>query len=171
MLHSASKRTCHRSRYSIDRVHGSMLQDGVTKECKPLVDFLRAQLVGNHQSNAAIFLDSELTQPRSAASLIRHRNTILASLSSSPPSRSANSSTIQGMTIQDLRSFMEVARDVQSVESATQTQTSVQVSSVEKRWKVNLPSLLKFAHVTMSDSLAPIWTALGGKDYPPSCLQ
>jgi hypothetical protein len=44
------------------RVYGAILSDGVVDECQPLVDFMRAQIVGSHHSNSCIFLDSELTQ-------------------------------------------------------------------------------------------------------------
>ena len=143
------------------RVHAALLQDGVAMECQPLVDFLRAQLVGAHHTNAAIYLESELTQPRSVTSLIRHRNLILRSLSSSFPSVPTSQPSVQGMTIQDLKAFMEVVRDGQSNESKSQRQPSIPVSSVDKKWKVNLQSLLKFSQVTKTTALAPIWFALG----------
>ena len=62
------------------RVHGALVQDGVSNECKPLVDFLKAQLVGKEKSNYAIYLDSELAQPKSSTALIHHRNKVLSSL-------------------------------------------------------------------------------------------
>jgi hypothetical protein len=65
------------------------------------------------------------------------------------------------MTIQDLKAFMEVVRDGQSNESKSQRQPSIPVSSVDKKWKVNLQSLLKFLQVTKTTALAPIWFALG----------
>ena len=115
-----------------NRVHAALLQDGVALECQPLVDFLHAQLVGAHHTNAAIYLESELTQPRSVTSLIRHRNLILRSLSSSFPSVPTSQPSVQGMTIQDLKAFMEVVRDGQSNESKSQRQPSIPVSSVDK---------------------------------------
>ena len=138
-----------------NRVHAALLQDGVATECQPLVDFLRAQLVGSHHTNSAIYLESELTQPRSVTSLIRHRNSVLRSLSNSSPSVPTSQPTVQGMTIQDLKAFMEVVRDGQSNESKSQRPPSISVSLV-KKWKVNLHSLLKFAEVTKAEALAPI---------------
>ena len=114
------------------RVHGALVQDGVSKECKPLVDFLKAQLIGNDKSNYAIYSDSELTQPRSSAALIRHRNKVLSSLYTPVPSAPTSSSSIQGLSIQDIKALMEVMRDGQSKEEVKKDSSSSTLSPIEK---------------------------------------
>ena len=114
------------------RVQNALVQDEVSNECKPLVDFLRAHLVGNHPSNSAIYLDSELTQPRSSTSLIRHRNKVLDSLYTPVPAVSTGAPSIQGMSMQDIKELMEVMRDGQSKEKVKQRPTSTVLSPVEK---------------------------------------
>ena len=142
------------------RIYGAMRTDGLTEACKPLVDFLRVQLLGGDTTNSAAFLDSELTQPRSTTALIRHCNTVLESLFNTSHPIPSQASIIQGMTLQDLKEFMAAVRDGQSVEPSIPQSSAVPLSSVQKRWKVNLPTLLKFAHTTSADNLAPIWSAL-----------
>ena len=78
-----------------NRVYGALLQDGVTSECKPLVDFLRAQLHGHHATNTIIFVGDELTQPRSSPSLIHHRNEILSALASKTLPTTADAGVIK----------------------------------------------------------------------------
>ena len=62
--------------------------------------------------------------------------------------------------MQDIKALMEVMRDGRSKEDVKHHSPSSALSPVEKKWKVNLPSLLKFAQIENIESLAPIWSAL-----------
>ena len=60
------------------RVYGAILQNGHLDACRPLVQFLQDQLLGNSASNTHPFLG--LAQTFASASLIRHRNAMLSHL-------------------------------------------------------------------------------------------
>ena len=66
-----------------NRVYGMLLQNGHTAVCSPLVQFMQYQLLGSADTNAALFSDTSLVQPRVAADFLRHRSSLLAHLNTS----------------------------------------------------------------------------------------
>jgi hypothetical protein len=81
------------------RVYPQMLQNGHLTCCSPLLEFLRYQILGTHDTNTAIFdPDVELAQPRLSSSLLRHRKAVLLRnlIPSSTPSRGVTSEISTG---------------------------------------------------------------------------
>ena len=139
-----------------ERLYGVLVRDGVMEECVPLLEFLAYQLLGGDSSNAAAF--RELSQPNSNAALVRHRQTVLNHLSPVPSGAAPTvSGDVSGLSAVDFRSLVEALR-ISNSSAASVPKSGL--NTPEKRWGLNLDTLLKYCHVSKSEYLAPIWFAL-----------
>ena len=121
-------------------------------ECKPLLDFMSYQLLGSANNNEAVFDD--LTQPNSNAALVRHRQSVLNHLSVSTDAIAPTVTT--GPSVADLKNLVEALK----VNNSTVSTAPKTALTPEKRWGLNLDTLLKYSHVSDFRNLAPIWFAL-----------
>lgn len=150
------------------RVYPALLQNGHVDVCKPLVEFLRVQLNGGHESNEAVLDDDDLTYPRPSNTLIRHRNQVLRHLLS--PSSSAGTSAgpnvapqggIGGMSPSDFQALLAALRGGHAAPApAPGTVPTTIEDHIAKKWRVNLPSLLKFNLVADPSQLPAVYGAL-----------
>ena len=136
------------------RIYGMILQDGATVACKPLIDFMRVQLMGDVVDNESFFDVDELPQPRPGRSFLRHRQGVLshmmptATTVNAPQASNALNST--GISMDEVRSLISTLQSGHTIPAPTVIQKST-TSSIENRWSVNLDSLLLF---TLSGILA-----------------
>ena len=140
-------------------LYPQLLQDGNTASCLPLLDFIRAQIIGNHPNNGAIFDETfDLVIPRMDAALMRHRASVLRHLSppASIPDRvpvPAPVPSTEPTLIQDL--VLAMRSHTAPAPSASST-----ANSLDKRWPTGLDTLQKFAHVSDRSDLPKLWTAI-----------
>jgi len=152
------------------RVYGAILQNGHFDACLPLVQFLQVQLIGNSDSNTHPFLG--LAQTFASALLICHQNTVLSHMTTTvalgaPPAPAP----MQGMSDNDFQSLIAALHQGQIPQALAAPGTAV--TTVEKRWSVNLKTLLKLTHCTSVTELAPVWSAIakGPKKEERNILQ
>ena len=152
------------------RVYGAITQNGHLDACLPLVQFLQVQLLGNSKSNTHSFRG--LAQTFASASLIRHRNAVLSHLTTTvalgaPPAPAP----MQGMSANDFQALIAALRLGQIPQAPAAPGTAG--TTVEKRWSVNLQTLLKLTHCASVTELAPVWNALakGPKKEEQDILQ
>ena len=163
------------------RVYGLMLTNGHTEACKPLVEFLQYQLQGGANANVALFDEAtELEQPRSSTTFLRHRNHILSHLidapapqatgPTAPPGTQAGAAgsggtnvNLGGMTFAQLQALIAAIQGGQGTGTGGATAATGQTTptnSVAKRWAVDLDTLLKLCLVSDVSHLPPVWEAL-----------
>ena len=136
-----------------ERLYGALVRDGVVDVCLPLLEFLSYQILGGAPSNAAAFAD--LSQPNANAALVRHRQEIVAHMSA--PTVPNVAGTASGLSAADFRSIVEALKIGNATVSSV---PKVGLTTPEKRWGVNLDTLLKYCHVSKSEDLPPVWFAL-----------
>ena len=146
------------------RVYGMVLQNGHSEAFKPLIEYLQYQLHGTGDANAAIFDEViELRQPRATPEFLRHRNTVLGHMNvacpnaGTAPATQTTGGTGGGTSAADLQTLMEALR---AGHTAPAPAAASATGTIEKRWSVNLPTLLKFCHVNTVQELNPMWAAL-----------
>ena len=160
-----------------NRVYGVLLQDGATRACKPLVDFMRAQLWGNVRVNEAFFGRGALRQPPTSRSLIRHRQKVLQHMSPTATPGSGNqlaSTTVQsGLSPADFRAIISTIQANQSAPAAPVVSTPSVATAITKRWSVNLDSLLLFTLSATVADLEPVYGAIaeGGRKLEKATVQ
>ena len=151
-----------------NRVYGLILRNGHSTICEPLVKFLQYQVMGAVETNTAIFNHEDLLQPRVTADFVRHRTSVLSHLSSTGDNGSGvssgggNPSTGGpfGMDPQQFQAFVEAMRGGHTAPAPASGTSTTSGSTVDKRWSVNLPTLLKFTQVTDIGLLPPVWSAI-----------
>ena len=149
-----------------NRVYGLVLQNGHGVVCEPLVKFLQYHTMGAVEDNTAIFSHEDLLQPRVTADFVRHRTAVLSHLSSAAGNSGGNStgSTSQasggpfGMNATQFQIFVEAMRGGHGAPAPAASVPSG--STVDKRWSVNMPTLLKFTQVADVGLLPPIWSSI-----------
>ncbi len=161
------------------RVYPQMLQNGHLTCCSPLLEFLRYQILGTHDTNTAIFNpEVELAQPRLSSGLIRHRKAVLLRnlVPTSTPSMGVTSESSTGgldsISPQMLSTIVEALRG--HTERAPGSSSSTTASEkIEKRWSVSLDTLLKYTYSQSVDDLQPIFGSLasGPKKEERATLQ
>ena len=150
------------------RVYGNIVRNGHAVVCAPLVQFLQYQLLGSHPSNTAIFTAQELVQPRVTSEFLRHHSSVLSHLI--PPSSagmnagmsscSANNGPL-GMAPTQFQDFLKAMRQGHTAPAPAAAPTSTNASgTVEKRWNINLATLLKYNLVGDVKQLPPVWAAI-----------
>ena len=164
------------------RVYGEILRNGHATACKPLVEFLQYQIQGSGEFNMALFDEkTDLAQPRISTVFLRHRNHVLSHLQpSNVPSGStasgadatapagsggtgaaASSATIGGLTFDQLQALIAAIQSGNApAPAANATNSSTSPNTIEKRWAVDLDTLLKLCMVTDVVDLPPVWAAL-----------
>ena len=149
-----------------NRVYGAILRNGHTAICAPLVNYLQYQLQGTVLGNTAIFSPEDLHQPRVTADFLRHRSRILSHMggqqgdggSTNPNTTGAGMGGAFGMTPEQFQAFIEAMRG-----GHTTPAPAVGVSNgntVDKRWSINMDSLLKLVNVSAVEHLPPVWAAI-----------
>ena len=152
------------------RVYGLILQNGHGAACKPLVKFLQYQAMGAVEDNEAIFSHEDLLQPRVTADFVRHRTTVLSHLHSANDGNGGSGGGSGnathgtggpfGMNAQQFQTFVEAMRGGHTGPAPTPGAPNHSAGTVDKRWNINLPTLLKFVQVTDINMLPPVWSAL-----------
>ena len=140
-----------------ERLYGVLARDGIMEECAPLLEFLAYQLLGTDRSNEAAF--PELSQPNANAALVRHRQAVMDHLSPSTSTNGVNpviGGDTSGLSAADFRSLVEALR----VGNSTATSVPRTGLTPEKRWGLNLDTVLKYCHVSNVEDLPPFWFAL-----------
>jgi len=140
------------------QVYGAILQNGHLDACRPLVQFLQVQLLGNSVSNTHPFVG--LTQTFASASLIRHRNAVLSHMTTTVALGAAHAPAPmqEGMSAIDFQALIAALRQGQITQARAAPGTAG--TTVEKHWSVNLQTLLKLTHCTSVMELAPVWSAI-----------
>ena len=125
---------------------------------------------------------TELNQPRSSAIFLRHRNHILSHLHNTGSSGTGHAGTtgagvmggspaagtggsnvkLGGLTFVQLQALIVAIQggQVGGGGPVTTTTGSTTANTIEKRWAVNLDTLLKLRMVPDVASLTPVWEAL-----------
>ena len=140
-----------------NRLYPQLLQDGNTISCKPLLTFLRANIIGNHINNGAIFdesfdliippVDASLMRTNSASPVLGH----LAPPATMPATAPAPAPTTDPTLIQELVLAMRNHASPAPLVPSTAT-------NMDKRWPTGLNTLLKFAHSTsVADLVLKLW--------------
>ena len=148
-----------------NRIYGVMLQKGHTAVCSPLLHYLQYHLRGAVLSNDAAFGHTDLLQPRVNAEFLRHHFSILSHLVVNAPNAPSGGSTSStgpfGMSPQQFQEFVAAMRSGHTAPAPAAPGTSnASVGTVDKRWSVNLTTLLKLTQVTDVNSLPPVWSSL-----------
>ena len=149
-----------------NRVYGTMLRKGHATVCSPLVQFLQYQIRGAVATNEAIFDPSDLLQPRVNAEFLRHCSSVLSHLgSTATPPPNAGSTTAGtgpfGMSPQQFQDFVAAMRSGHGAPAPAAPGTSnATTGTIDKRWSINLPTLLKLTQVTDVKNLPPVWSTL-----------
>jgi len=155
------------------RIYGAILQNGHQDSCKPLINFLQVQLLGSNAANVFPFVIGEdLIQPIMAPSLIRHRNSVHRHMAVTPVLGAPPLvPPPQGISAQDFQALVTALRGGQTNPAPAAPGTSG--TTVEKRWSVNLLTLLKLTHCTTVAELPPVWSAIadGPKKEERNILQ
>lgn len=147
------------------RLYGRILQDGTSVACKPLIDYLRVQLIGGDDGdlNESFYDVNELIQPRPGRSFQRHRQTVHQHLQVVPADGVERTNAAvggsAGMSMEDVRALIGTLREGHTA-SAPVSAPRPTTNSIEKRWCVNLDSLLLFTHSSTVDDLEPIYGAI-----------
>ena len=147
------------------RVYGALLRNGHTTICAPLVNFLQYHLQGGVLGNTAIFSAADLLQPRVTASFLRHRSSVLSHMNlhgtnapAGTNNRPASAGGAFGMSPEQFQEFISAMRGGHTAPAPTAGPSAG--NTVEKRWSINLDSLLKLTNVSTVEHLPPVWTAL-----------
>ena len=148
-----------------NRVYGLVLSNGHGEACGPLVRFLQYQIMGAVEDNEAIFSHEDLLQPRVTADFVRHRTSVLSHLgvsSQGAGGASGGQSTGGpfGMNAAQFQSFVEAMRSGHTAPAPAAGPSVASGGTVDKRWNINLPTLLKFAQVSDVSRLPPVWNAI-----------
>ena len=147
-----------------NRLYGVMLQKGHATVCSPLVQFLQYHFRRAVRSNEAIFDSTDLSQPRVNAEFLRHRCSVLAHLGTNAAAGS-NSNTTGGsgpfgMSPQQFQDFVAAMRSGHTAPAPSVPGTNSTTGTIDKRWSINLPTLLKLMQVTDIKSLPPVWATI-----------
>ena len=153
-----------------NRVYGLLLQNGHSVICSPLVQFLQYHLMGAIATNAAIFNDTSLSQPRVTADFLRHRSALLGHLAtggtstgnnpSNPGSGGSTANGPFGMSPAQFQAFIAAMRGGHAGPAPGVANTGNSVGTVDKRWNINLATLLKLTQVSDVNLLPPVWAAI-----------
>ena len=147
------------------RLYSQILRDGAIRACKPLIQFLQVQMLGLAAENVALYdSDRELSQPRPSASLSRHRNQVLIHLMQSTPASLSGivapaSGAITTANFQDLIDAMRNNQSSSMVPAPIAVAGTTE-SRIEKRWSVNLNTLLLFNLANKASDLPAIYGSI-----------
>ena len=149
-----------------NRVYGLLLLNGHSVVCAPLVKFLQYHTMGAVEDNDAIFSHEDLLQPRVTADFLRHRTAVLSHLSPATGNTGGNAAGTTnpagggpfGMNAAQFQSFVEAMRGGHGTPAPAAAAPSG--NTVDKRWSVNMPTLLKFTQVADVSLLPPIWSSI-----------
>ena len=142
------------------RIYGQILRDGTTNVCKPLIHYLQVQMLGMVALNAAMFdTDSELVPPRASPLLMRHRGKVLSHLISPASAGVASGVATAPITTANFQDIIDAMR-LSQVVPPTAPSASTTSTRIEKRWSVNLNTLLLFNLANQVSDLPPIYGAI-----------
>ena len=140
-----------------NRLYSQLLQDGNTVSCEPLLTFLRANIIGDHINNGAIFDETfDLFIPPVDAPLMRNRAAVLQHLApptTMPATAPAPAPSTDPLLIQQLVMAMRSHAAPAPVVPSNAT-------NMDKRWPTGLDTLQKFAHTTSVADLPKLWQSL-----------
>ena len=140
-----------------NRVYGMLLQNGHTVVCAPLIQFMQYQLMRSAATNAALFSDTALVQPRVTANFLRHRSFLLAHLSASGADAANNTSNAVaagetggpfGMSATQFQAFIEAMHGGHTAPALSASGATAAVRTVE------------LTQVDDVELLPPVWAAL-----------
>ena len=152
-----------------NRVYGAILHNGHGQVCAPLIQFMQYQLLGTGADNSALFTETDLPQPRVTADFLRHRSSLLGHLKDSgmPDMNNtggggggATGGGPFGMSPAQFQEFVNAMRGGHTAPAPSVNGATGPAGTVEKRWSINLPTLLKLAQVDDIELLPPVWAAL-----------
>ena len=157
------------------RLYGQILQDGTTRICKPLITFLRVQVLGDVMLNAAIYDPSELVVPRPSISFHRHRGKVMEHLKATPVGGNATATApASGLSAADFQKIVVALRQGHGAPPATVASSpKTTEDAIRKRWSVNLDSLLLVTLSKDVNELEPIFGSIaeGGRKMEKTVLQ
>ena len=143
------------------RLYRQILRDGTTNVCKPLIHYLQVQMLGMVALNAALFdTDSELVPPCASPLLMRHRGKVLSHLISPASAGVASVVATAPITTANFQDIIDAMRLSQVVPPTAPSPASTTLSRIEKRWSVNLNTLLLFNLANQVSDLPPIYGAI-----------
>ena len=143
------------------RLYGQVLQDGASDACKPLLMFLRVQILGDVMVNAAIYDPVELPIPRPSISFHRHRMKVMSHLMPPSSATSVNQTsgpTTSGLSTDDFQKMVVATRQGHGAPPANAPTPKTVDESIRKWWSVNLDSLL---FVTLSKNVGELQPIFG----------
>ena len=147
-----------------NRIYGVILQDGNTRSCKPLVNYLRVHLLGDVDANEGFFDPNELRQPRPGRSLIKHRQSVMLHMmpagSNSTTGVASGGSISAGVSVADIQAIITTLQSGHTAPAPSAIATTNPSSSIAKRWSVNLDSLLLFTLSSTVTELEPLYSSI-----------
>ena len=153
-----------------NRVYGSLLSNGHSVICSPLVQFLQYHLMGAINTNAAIFDETSLVQPRVTADFLRHRSALLSHLAAGSLGSNNNPNAAGsgapgtggpfGMSATQFQAFVQALRGGHVGPAPQASSGGNTAGTIDKRWNINLATLLKLTQVNDINLLPPIWGAI-----------
>ena len=162
-----------------NRLYSVIVQNGHLEACSPLIRFLQYQLLGSDPDNNALYQEDDLTQPNVTPAFLRHRAEVLSDLigptanASGSTSNTGGSGGSAGLSAADLQALIQALRAGHTAPAPVPGASTATSTTVDKRWAVNLDSLLKFCMVQSVGQLTPVWAALakGPKKEERTILQ
>ena len=162
-----------------NRLYNTIIQNGHLEACSPLIRFLQYQLLGSEPDNLAVYQEGDLTQPNASPSFLRHCAEVLVDLVAPTPGNTVptgnhNAGSPSGLSAADLQALIQALRSGHAAPAPTATsRASGSSTTIDKRWSVNLDSLLKYCMVQDVSQLTPVWAALakGPKKEERTILQ
>ena len=159
-----------------NRLYSNIVQNGHVQACAPLINYLQYHMLGGGPDNAAIYNESDLTQPRVNSAFLRHRSLVLSDLqmSNAAGTPSTNIRSDRGLSAADLQVLISALQAGHTNPAPTPGGGSTSnPTTIDRRWAVNLPSLLKLYMVQSVNQLPPVWSALakGPKKEETTILQ
>ena len=162
-----------------NRLCNTLVQNGHLEACSPLIRFLQCQLLGGDPDNHAVYQEGDLTQPNVSPAFLRHRAEVLTDISASASGATAPADTGapgggSGLSAADLQALIVALRSGHTAPAPAATPSATpSTTTVDKRWAVNLSSLLKYCMVQGVGQLTPVWSALakGPKKEERTILQ
>ena len=128
--------------------------------------YLQYQLQGTVVTNIAIFDAQDLHQPQVTTEFLHHQSTILSHMVG-PNTKNSGATGPQapagggafGMSPQQFQEFINAMRGGHTMPSPAAGSTTG-TGTVDRRWSINLESLMKLVNISDIQHLPPIWAAI-----------
>ena len=146
-----------------NHLYSNIVQNGHLQACTLLIGYLQYQLLGGDQENAAIYNEDDLMQTCVNSKFLRHRSHVLSDLQLSDGMENlpTNVGAAPGISTADLQALILALRTGHTNPAqASNNSNASNPTTVDRRWTVNLPSLLKLCMVQSASQLTPIWAAI-----------